>query len=315
MPRINAAQDNILFLKSIERKLAASRIPAARHEAESIVTHFGLASRLDFFTGEKSLTVRAKKAIRVALQSRLRGAPLQYVIKTADFYGRKFFVTKDTLIPRPETELLVEEAIKILVDKYGCHSRNVFSGNQSFDPRLRGDDNNVSPRILDMGTGSGCIAVSLTLAILDCKITALDISEAALKIARKNADFHKMGGRIKFLKSDLFSGFNSGHEDFWDMIVSNPPYIPEKDIPGLPREVRREPFAALNGGLKGLEIICAILERSPNFLKKGGWLIMEIGKGQSGFLSKKIRLEAVFKNLRFVKDFNGIDRILVAQNG
>ncbi len=320
---------NIQFLKKVEKRLATRRVPAARFEAETLVRHFGSANRIDFFTGKKALSSSTKNAIRRAVASRLRGTPLGYVLKETEFCGHKFFISKDTLIPRPETELLVEEAVRILENEYKCHSRE--SGNQPdprlkhsgmtfdwSDPRFRGDDRNTAaveayPKILDLGTGSGCIAVSLTLAVPACRMTAVDISKKALKSARKNIDFHGLAEKISLLESDLFSVFSGEKKDFWDIIVSNPPYVSEEDFPGLPREVLSEPRLALDGGRRGLKVVEAILNDAPFFLKQGGWLLMEIGKGQSKPLHDKILKEGVFRNFRFVKDYAGIDRILAAQ--
>ncbi len=289
--KTNFSKDNILFLKGIENRLSRDRVPSAHYEAESLVRHFGLMNRLEFFTGEKSLSLHARRTIERALKARLQGMPLSYLLKESDFFGTRFFVTKDTLIPRLETEGLVAEAIKIL------------------------EKMSSPPKILDIGTGSGCIAVCLTMAKPGCRMTALDISSKALKIARKNIDFHGLRGKIKLLKSDLFEGLSRKEERSWDMIVSNPPYIPKDELRDLPKEVLSEPKRALDGGPEGLAVIHRLLAQSPLYLKKGGWLLVEIGKGQARPLAKKILKEKVFVHLRFIKDYAGIDRILVAQHG
>ena len=283
-------KDNLLFLKRIEKRLARRRIPSASAEAETLVRHFGRINRLDLFTGRQTLKSQAKNLIEKILESRLEGEPLSYLLKEADFFGRPFFVTKDTLIPRLETELLVEEAVKILQR-----------------------ENRPSPRILDIGTGCGCIAVSLTMERPDCRMTALDISSSALKVARKNIHRHVLSRKIRLIKSDLFNAFGEKEKGSWDMIVSNPPYVPREDFPTLSREVLSEPRLALDGGLKGFQVINRLLEESPYFLKKGGSLLVEVGKGQSKFLGRKISRERRFRNLRFIKDYSGIDRILVAE--
>ena len=304
LPKNNFSKENISFLKKVEGRLVHHRVPSAHFEAENLVRHFGGINRLDFFAGEKTLSSRARQDIKKALKARLGGQPLYYLLKETDFFGRKFFVTKDTLIPRPETELVVEETVKCLDTHYP-------------KGHCRAD-------ILEIGTGSGCIAACLTLARPDCRMTAVEISQAALKIARKNIDLHGLSKKIKLIESDLFSAFEARtaegssrrrREYAWDVIVSNPPYVPEEDFPFLSKEVRQEPALALNGGPKGLSVIYAILDKTPSFLKRGGWLIIELGKGQSKPLAKKLLKERRFAQFKFIKDYAGIDRILVAQNG
>ena len=287
---LNALKNNLKLLKSVERRLARRRVRSAAVEAEALLRHFGGVNRLDFFIGKKSLDCRAKKAVEGALRIRGSGTPLWYILKKAPFYGHDFFVSKDTLIPRPETELLVEEAIKIL-------------------------DTQTSPRphVLDIGTGSGCIAVSLTIARPHCKMTALDFSRSALTVARKNIRFKGLEKKIELIQSDLFSSLDGISKGYWDLIVSNPPYIDSKDLRKLPREVRSEPRLALDGGVRGLAVIFRILAQAPAYLRKGGWMILEIGAGQARILKQKIERDGVLKHLRFVKDHAGIDRVLLGQ--
>ncbi len=296
----HAAIENSEFLKKIERELSQKNIPAARFEAERLVRHFGLMNRIDFFTGERLLSLKARRAIKGALRARFEGAPLSHILKEADFYGHKFFVSANTLIPRPETELLVDEALRIVNAYYPAKSG--------------------APRILDIGTGTGCVAVSLTLARTDCKMTALDISQEALQVARKNMDFHGLRDKIELVKSDLFSYFKETRGVFrekagWDILVSNPPYVPEDELRRLPREVRREPTIALDGGPLGLSVIEKILKEAPFYLNEGGWLLMEIGAGQSDILRKRLGGNREYKNLKFIEDLAGIERIMVLGRG
>ena len=284
MLKNNFSKENILFLKKLEKSFLKRRIPTALSEAESLVGHFGRVSRLDFLTGKRKLSANAKKGVRRALRTRLKGVPLPYILKEAHFLGLPFYVTEDVLIPRLETELLAEEAVKVL---------------------------GAPTEILDIGTGCGCLAVSLTIQRPDCRMTALDISKKALQVARKNIKRHGLEKKITLVRGDLFNAFRAGVR--WDIIISNPPYIPTGELPGLPREVRREPREALNGGPRGLSVIERILDEAPDFLKKDGWLLMEIGKDQAKILEKRILRGSNYKNLRFVKDFAGIERILVVQ--
>jgi len=299
----NPSRDNVLFLKKIEERLSGSRILPARYEAETLVRHFGGMNRLDLFAGGKPLKRSAKSRIHQALRRRLEGRPLAYLLKETEFFGHRFFVTKDTLIPRPETELLVEEALKVMRSLDSLRSLGTTAG----QPRVR------PLEILDIGTGCGCIAVGLTLERPGCRMTALELSSRALKIARKNIRYHHLDEKIELVQGDLFRGFGKGKKAFWDMIISNPPYVAREDFRKLPREVLAEPRLALDGGAGGFATLDRILAEAPAFLKPGGWLLLEIGAGQSRSLAEKIAQEKKFSNLRFVKDLNGIHRVLVVQ--
>ena len=146
-------------------------------------------------------------------------------------------------------------------------------------------------------------------------MTALDASLKALKVARKNVKLFGLSDKIQLVHSRLFRSFGKNKEAFWDVVVSNPPYVPVEDWGLLSREVRSEPRLALDGGVRGLETIEALLGKAPFFLKKGGWLLVEIGLGQAALLSKQLKRHADFRNFWFEKDLNGIDRVLIAQHG
>ncbi len=261
-----------------------------RHEIEALICHYGRMSRLEFFTHEKILSASAKAAVSRALQKRRRGIPLAYVTKKAPFWGHEFFVQPGALIPRPETERLVEEVLGVL--------KADFSGKK--------------PEILDLGTGSGCIAVCLTLEWPACKMTALDTSLKALEIARKNIELFGLGQKIRLVHSQLFESVGV-KIPAWDIIVSNPPYVPSGELPGLSREVRNEPVTALDGGYDGLDIVNEILEQAPRYLKPGGSILMEIGDNQSKKLATKWGKRTEYESFRFEKDLNGIKRILIAR--
>ncbi|OIO39149.1 MAG: protein-(glutamine-N5) methyltransferase, release factor-specific [Candidatus Omnitrophica bacterium CG1_02_46_14] len=286
-------------MKNIEEQLKNSQILCARSEAEQIVQHYSRLNRIDYFTGQKGLSQRAKRSVEAALKKRVRGKPLSYVLKEKEFFGLKFFVNPKVLIPRPETEILVEEALKVMRSLSVTQRRRITM---------------IQPtKVLDLGTGCGCIAVSLTIHRSNCKMTALDISSNALEIARKNINFYCSGHKTRLVKSDLFGAFGKTKKGFWDLIVSNPPYVPSEDFGGLSKEVLSEPPLALNGGPQGLVVIDRILDQAPYFMKENGWLLMEIGCGQAEALADKISNDLRWKNLRFVKDLNGIERVLAAQ--
>lgn len=217
--------------------------------------------------------------------------PLQYIVGNQEFYGFDFFVTPDVLIPRPETELAVELALKVL----GNHSRQTT--------------------VVDLCTGSGCIAVTLARLAPTVNIVAIDKSSKALKIAERNAAQHQVADRIQLLEGDLLQPLE--RLDFRskvDMIVSNPPYIPSADYTTLQPEVRDfEPEMALIAGPQGTELHQRIIETAPAYLKRHGALIMEMGMGQAELLLEMIRASDAFVAPSVYKDLAGIERVLVAR--
>ena len=229
-----------------------------------------------------NLSIDDSQKIDAVLAERVKGRPLSYIIGEAEFFGRTFKVNENVLIPRPETELLVERIIK---------------DTESY---------NNDKSILDIGTGSGAIAITLALET-KAKIVAVDISPKALNVAKENSI--ELCANIEFIESDLFSNVNN---EKFDVIVSNPPYIKSEDILSLDREVKDyEPLLALDGGVSGLDIYKRIIDAAPKFLKPNGKLYFEIGFGQADDISKM--LEKDFKNIEIIKDYNKIERIVVAK--
>lgn len=219
--------------------------------------------------------------------------PIQYIMGSAEFCGLDFRVDERVLIPRPETELLVESAARL-----------------ALHGRTRADTLNI----LDLCTGSGNIAISLaagplTKGISNCKIVASDISADALDVAARNAVSNGVYGRIEFVKSDLFSNI----KDRFDIIVSNPPYIAENEFLTLQEDVLREPKIALSGGVDGLDFYRRIIDALPGHLKRGGYVIMEIGYLQKNAVADIIRNNGAFEVSEIMKDHNGIDRVIIAK--
>jgi release factor glutamine methyltransferase len=217
------------------------------------------------------------------VQARSEGMPLQYLLRSQEFRGLDFEVTQDVLIPRPETELVVEEALRRVPDG--------------------------SPWIVDVGTGSGCIAISVAVALPGARLWAVDLSAPALEVAARNAARHGVVGRIRFLQGDLLSPLrDQDTEGKIDCVLSNPPYVADKEMPSLQREVRDwEPRMALVGGLS----ICSrLVPEAQRHLKQGGHLIMEIGYSMRdavvGLFDSTWRLETV------LEDHGGIPRVVVA---
>lgn len=229
--------------------------------------------------------------------------PLQYVMGKEKFFGLDFIVNEHVLIPRPETEVLVKTVIGML-----SGSRYMVNSSQS-TPRQSSGQAVHSPRILDLGTGSGNIAISLTKNVPDCKMFASDISEKALEVARLNARLNGVSDYISFIESDLFEDI-SGEFDY---IVSNPPYIARYEFETLQKEVLKEPVLALYGGADGLEFYRRIFSAATQALAHGGYCIVEIGFGQLTAIKEIIEKTKEFKLVEARIDQYGIDRVIVAQ--
>jgi release factor glutamine methyltransferase len=209
---------------------------------------------------------------------------------TQEFCGLEFEVNPSVLIPRPETELLVRETIRRL-------------------PRVR------HPTLVDVGTGSGCLAVTLARSVSEGTMLAIDLSASALETAKRNGDRHDVGSTITWLEGDLLAPLEGrGLERSVTAIISNPPYIQEAEWPTLQPEVRLyEPPMALIAGPRGTEMHERLLIEATPFLKPGGLLIMEFGKGQGAALCKKVTSMAAYKSAEIVPDEAGIDRVLIVE--
>lgn len=227
--------------------------------------------------------------IENAVARRTRREPVSQITGRREFYGRDFIVSVDVLTPRPETEFLIDEALRAIDDA-------VNTGVEA-------------PRVLDVGTGSGCVAVTLALERPHAIVTATDVSAPALEVARANAVRLGVQDRIRFVRADLVLG---GAERF-DVIASNPPYVPERDRPDLPPEVRDyEPALALFGGEDGLEVVRRLAPAARVALAAGGMLLIEIGAGQAATV-ERILETAGFTDIRLVDDLQGIPRIAVGR--
>lgn len=223
---------------------------------------------------------------RAMVNRRATGEPLQYITGHQEFFGLDFEVTPDVLIPRPETELIVEETIRIVQQE-----------------RI------VRPVIVDIGAGSGCIAVALARELGDARVVASDISETALRVARRNAARHGLEDRIGFIASDLLDAF--AEEEFADFILSNPPYVAEEEMPSLQREVRDwEPRLALTDSNDGLSLYRRLLKDAPLHLKPGGHLICEMGYRQSERISAMVNHQ-IWDGVSLLDDLQGIPRTIV----
>ena len=241
--------------------------------------------------GDRAVSsVQAERAWTL-IRRRAERQPLQYLLGTQEFRGLEMAVTPDVLIPRPETELLVEATLQAVLD-------------------IRG------PRVLDVGTGSGCIAVSLARGRSDATVVAVDISAPALAVAWANALCHGVGDRIRFVQGDLLTAFSVSPDGVFDVIVSNPPYVPAGELDELQPEVAwYEPRLALAAGTDGLDYHRRLLRGAPELLKGGGHLVLELGRGQADQVRRLSQQTGAFISLECRKDAAGIERVLVARVG
>ena len=276
-------------LKDASQILHGAGVPEARREAGSLLS-FTIGKDRTFLIShaEDQLDEHSLDQFREAVERRASGEPLQYITGVQDFFGREFRVTPDVLIPRPETELLVEAALEV----------------------LGGAD--ATPFICDIGTGSGCIAVTLLCEISQGRAIAVDKSPAALEIAKFNAGSLSVADRAVFVVSDCFESLDSREYQF-DLVASNPPYVSAGVLPGLQREVRdHEPLVALSPGPDGLSMIRKLLQEAPAFLKANGYLIMEIGFDQGEKVQSLVD-DGVWRSFELRPDLQGIPRIVVLQ--
>ena len=234
---------------------------------------------------ERVLTPEEQSRFDAAVQQRTQRMPTQYITGHQEFWGLDLIVSPAVLIPRPETEHVVEAVLELARDL-------------------------PAPRIVDVGTGSGCIALALAKELPGAEIHAVDISPAALEVARANALRHGLFERIHFQESDLLGALSGAHGSF-DLVVSNPPYVGETEREELQREVRDfEPEKALFGGVTGLEVMERLIPQAQCALRHGGWLVMEIGRGQDAALRGLLR---DWKSVDFTPDLQGIPRVVAAQ--
>lgn len=261
-------------------------------ETEWLFTEVLNCNRLDLYLNKNAyLDMNKRTIISSAIKRRILGEPIQYILGKAEFMGLEFKVNRDVFIPRPETEILVETVIKLVSSiKYQVSGIN----------------------ILDVGTGSGCIAVSLAKFINNLEITATDISSKALEVASMNAKLNNV--EINFVQGGLFDTYPLSLTPY-HLIISNPPYISTSEIESLQPEIRYEPRMALDGGKDGLDFYRKIIQRAPECLKEDGFLIMEMGFGQAEMIKNILKNLGNFEIIDVVKDYNSIERVIVAKNG
>lgn len=314
-------------LKTASVCLSEVGISNSYSEAEVLLSVATERSRTDLYANFRyPLTSVEKATFKKLVFWRIQGFPLQYLAGTQTFRYLKLKITPGVFIPRPETELLVEQAIETIRNlprttqkapsvKTGMNafafSRSETSQSHTRKGVVRGLPQPVTA--IDLGTGSGAIALSLAYEIPAVHVYAVDISPKALELAAENAIFHNLRDRISFIQSDLFKNLGKELLERADLIVANPPYIPALTLNGLPIEVQREPRIALDGGSDGLIFYRRIIKDAPRYLKVSGYLVFEVGMGQAGPVTRLIKDAGAFEEIEIFKDYAGIERIIKAK--
>jgi release factor glutamine methyltransferase len=287
MTRLESLNQTTQYLKD-------HQIESPRLNAELLLARSLNLGREEFYTHlHEPMKESEKEKLEKMIRRRISGEPLQYILEHQEFWSIDLKVDSRVLIPRPETELLVEQSLLIL-------SENSLKG---------------TPSVLEIGTGSGAIAIALAKEMKDIFLVATDISRDALVLAKENAESAGVQHQIKFVNGDLFDPLAPSKErKRFDLIISNPPYIVRHEIGSLAKEVRDyEPTIALDGGEDGLESYRRIIAGAPFYLREGGWLLLETGQGQSKKVSEQIETGGAFLRPQILRDLPGIERVVKAQ--
>ncbi|MFN7928568.1 MAG: peptide chain release factor N(5)-glutamine methyltransferase [Blastocatellia bacterium] len=272
-------------LKSASLQLREADVPNDLLDAQTLLAHtLGQDRTYLIIHFNQPLTDEILLPYQSLIQRRAAGEPLQYIVGKQEFYGLEFEVTPDVLIPRPETELIVEEVLRLAAEL-------------------------PAPFVIDVGTGSGCLAVTIARELPTARMLALDISPAALAVARRNAIRNGVQERIEFIESDLFSRLSPQRKA--DLILSNPPYIAQSEMPTLQREVRDwEPQIALTDFGDGMTFYRRLLAEAPDLLQPGGRLVFEMGYQQAEAIKSLVH-ETVWSEPKTLRDLQGIERTMV----
>ena len=273
-------------LRGTERYLADRGVENPRLNAEHLLAHaLGLKRMELYLQFDRPLTESERAPLRDLVKRRGAREPLQHVLGTAEFHGRTFACDKRALVPRPETEQLVELALEMAKDK-------------------------PAATILDIGTGSGVIALTIALELSSATLHATDLSPDALALAAENAARHALTDRLVFHQADLLPPDDAR----FDLIIANLPYIPAEEIASLSPEVRHDPASALDGGADGLDLIRRLIETAPDRLAPGGALLLEIGLGQADAVNTLLSARK-FRDISVRPDYQNIPRFAVGFHG
>ena len=279
-------------LAEAARCMAEQGVGESRLDAEVLLAHVLGVARLSFYLNpEQPLAPVQESRYWELVRRRGTGEPLAYLLGEKEFFSLPFFVNRAVLIPRPETEQVVEAALEAL---------------------RRATDAGREATFFDVGTGSGAIAVAVLVNLPGCRAWASDVSAAALRLARRNAERHGVADRLTLIEADLFAEFGGTV----DVVVSNPPYVSDGERDLLPRDVRNfEPPEALFAGPDGLTIIRRLIEQSPSHLAPGGRLILEIGYSKDAEVRRLLEADGRWTDVEIRNDLAGIPRIAIASVG
>jgi release factor glutamine methyltransferase len=326
----------VTVLEAIQKSaefLAKKGVDSPRQQAELLLAHLLKMPRMKLYLNfERTLTAAETDALRDLVKRRGRREPLQHITGSTSFCGLEIAVNRHTLVPRPETELLAESGWKFLAGLAAESERQSPTRREEGESLAHAGPEAGAPIALDLGTGSGCLAIALATKCPSARIVATDISADALALAKQNAARHKVAERIEFIQGDGFAALhsegrvprapnrqdeNGGSQSSplrkFDLIISNPPYIPSAEIATLQPEVRDfDPRAALDGGVDGLDFYRLMASEAMAFLKPGGRIMLELGDGQARairkiFEAEKWIVEAV------MEDYSQRERILIAK--
>jgi release factor glutamine methyltransferase len=276
------------ILKSSTALLASKGLSTPRLDAEVLLAAYLGCDRLSLYTrGKTSISYEQVEHFQTWIARRAEGEPVAYIVRVKEFWSLDFYVDNNVLIPRPDTELVVEEILRLLKDS--------GSGNIT---------------LLDIGTGTGAIGIAIAHEYNNVSVVAIDNSLNALGIARKNAVRHGVAARFFFVCENLLEPLSGK----FDIVVSNPPYISERDFDRLPWEIKGfEPVRALVAGPEGTEFHRTIIAGTRDILNSGGWLVMEMGKGQRKTIENELRNAGIYDNIQCRRDYSGIERVIMAR--
>ncbi len=295
-------------LKEGMARLRAAKVPSCTLAAELLLMHSLGRERTWLYTNpEAAIEASAAEKYFALVARRAAGEPTQYLTGKQEFWGLEFEVTPAVLIPRPETEHLIEVAL----ERLGAHGIKIDLVTGALGPPLR---------VADVGTGSGCVAVALAHELPHAEIFATDISPPALDVARRNAARHGVASRVHFVETDLVETLlheaqSTGRQSsLFDLVVSNPPYIARSEAEQLPPEVREhEPDVALFGGPTGVEIYARLIEQAASLLSSGGILVLELGYNSAEHVRSIIAAHPAWTKIGITNDLAGIPRVFAAQ--
>jgi release factor glutamine methyltransferase len=275
-------------LKNTADFLARKGIESPRLNIEHLLADALGKRRIDLYLEfDRTLSEEELAPLRDKVRRRIDGEPLQYLLGSWDFFGRAFRTDQRALIPRPETEILVEIALKAI--------------------RAQPDSRK---RLLDVGTGSGVLAITFALECPDLRVVGSDVSPLALNLARENAERQRMDQRIEWIESDLLDSVPGS----FDFLVANLPYVPTEELPKLAREVQYDPRLALDGGTDGLAVIRRLVQDAPRVLTQGAFLILEVGFDQADRVADLVAAQKL-RDISVESDYQGVRRFVTAWYG